>query len=188
MTKQVQQQAIPGTRMTATQFARLPETNRVIELINGEVVMPPSPMSVHQRLVRRISRFIEAHMPGGEVMLAPMDVHLDGVNVFQPDVFWLAAESQCTEHDGYFYGAPELVVEVLSPSTSTQDRREKFVIYAGAGVLEYWMVDPAAAHMEVWARQGDALQRQGIYVEGDSFTSLVLGKSLTVRGVFADAG
>lgn len=175
------------TRMTAAEFSQLSETNRLMELIDGELIVTPSPMSSHQRLVQRIFGLIQTHMPDGEAMLAPMDVHLDDENVLQPDVFWLAPDSRCVERSGYFYGAPELVVEVVSPATSTRDRRDKFDLYQRHGAREYWLADPAAQHIEVWQRQGEHFVRLGIFTEGGAFRSSALAKDLTLTGVFPAA-
>lgn len=175
------------TRMTAAEFSQLSETNRLMELIDGELIVTPSPMSSHQRLVQRIFGLIQTHMPDGEAMLAPMDVYLDELNAVQPDVFWLAPDSRCVERSGYFYGAPELVVEVVSPATSTRDRRDKFDLYQRHGAREYWLADPAAQHIEVWQRQGEHFVRLGIFTEGGAFHSSALAKDLTLTGVFPAA-
>ena len=161
-------------RINADEYRKLPEKIQFQELINGEIIVPPSPMSPHQRLVRRISRFIEDNMPGGEVLFAPMDVYFDEDNVFQPDVFWMADDSNCVERDGYFYGAPELIVEVHSPATITQDKREKFKVYQASGVNEYWMLDPAGQHIEIWQRKKDKFERVGVFTEGNSVKSSAL--------------
>jgi len=176
------------TRMTAAAFRQLPETTQPTELIHGELIVSPSPISSHQRLVQRIFGLIQAHMPGGEAMLAPMDVYLDDENVLQPDVFWLAADSRCVEREGYFYGAPELVVEVVSPASGTRDRRDKFDLYEAHGAREYWLADPAAQHVEVWQRQGERFARLGVFTEGGTFRSSALDKDVTLAGVFPAAG
>lgn len=173
-------------RITAEDFRQLPETNRLVELINGEIVMPPSPLASHQDLLLNTAIFLRQHIPNGKVVVAPMDVYLDEANAFQPDVFWIAAESKCQLRDGYYFGAPELVVEILSPSTATQDRREKFEVYQEKGVLEYWMIDQFALSIEVWQRNDKAFQRLGIYEENQHFQSNALQKELTITGIFSE--
>lgn len=118
-------------------------------------------------------------------MVAPMDVYLDDDNVFQPDVFWRAADSQCVEREGYFYGAPELVVEVHSPATTKLDKQQKFNTYEQHGAREYWMVDPIGQVVEVWQRDEDNFARLGVYSEGESFVSLAMGKTVVLKNVFA---
>jgi Uma2 family endonuclease len=170
----------------AEAFRQLPETNRLSELINGEIVMPPSPLSTNQDLLLNTAVFLRQHSPNGKVVVAPMDVYLDEINAFQPDVFWIGASSKCHVRDGYYYGAPELVVEILSPSTTTQDRREKFEVYQKEGVLEYWMIDQFALSIEVWQRIEDKFERLGIYEENDCFESNALQKELIIRGIFPE--
>lgn len=175
------------TRMTAAEFRQLPETNRITELIHGELIVSPSPIDAHQDLVLNLAVLIKSIMPGGKAVVAPMDVYLDEVNAVQPDVFWVAADSQCVVRDGYFYGAPELIVEVVSPGSSTRDRRDKFDLYEAHGAREYWLADPAAQHIEVWQRQDERFARLGIFTEGDSFHSSALDKPVTLTGVFPAA-
>lgn len=175
------------TRMTAAEFSQLSETNRLMELIDGELIVTPSPIDTHQDLVFNLAVFIRGVMPGGKTVIAPMDVHLDDENVLQPDVFWLAPDSRCASQGGYYYGTPELVVEVVSPATSTRDRRDKFDLYQRHGAREYWLADPAAQHIEVWQRQGERFVRLGIFTEGGAFHSSALAKDLTLTGVFPAA-
>jgi Uma2 family endonuclease len=172
------------TRMTAAEFSQLPETNRLMELINGEVIVSPSPFDRHQDVVFNLAVLVRSLMPGGKVMIAPMDVYLDDLNAVQPDVFWIAPASQCFSRGGYYYGAPELVVEVVSPSTSTRDRRDKFDLYEKHGAREYWLADPTGEHIEVWQRQDERFTRLGVLTEGGTFRSSALDKDMTLTGVF----
>jgi len=176
------------TRMTAAAFRQLPETTQPTELIRGELIVSPSPIDAHQDLVFNLAVLIRSLMPGGKVVVAPMDVYLDDENVLQPDVFWLAADSRCSSRNGYYYGAPELVVEVVSPASSTRDRRDKFDLYEAHGAREYWLADPAAQHVEVWQRQGERFARLGVFTEGGTFRSSALDKDVTLAGVFSAAG
>ena len=73
-------------------------------------------------------------------------------NAVQPDVLWNSPASRCVlVDDAYFRGAPDLVVEVLSPSTALRDKQTKFRLYEKYGVREYWIVEPTAQYVEVWA-------------------------------------
>ncbi len=172
------------TTITSDVFRQLPETSEPTELINGVITVAPSPISKHQRLVGRIYALLLQVSSQGEPMIAPMDVYLDDLNVFQPDVFWCAEDSQCVERDGYFYGAPELVVEVHSPATAKNDKQTKFDHYQQHGVIEYWMVDPVGNLIEVWQRVDDSFKRLGVYSEGETFASLALHKNIVLNGIF----
>ena len=115
-------------RMTAAEFLRLPEETAFVELIDGEITMSPSPITSHQEIVGRIylmlASLIHSEKIGGRVLLSPLDVHLDDYNVVEPDVFWVSGEGSLCQpgKDGYWHGAPDLVVEVISPGSVGRDR------------------------------------------------------------------
>src|SRR5690349_22599189 len=95
-----------GTKVTAEEFAKLPETNLPTELIDGEIIRMPSPKSIHQRIVREVFQLISRLVDGGEVFFAPLDVYLDEYNVVQPDIFWVSGPaSKCKlGDDDYWHG------------------------------------------------------------------------------------
>lgn len=172
------------TRMTAAEFAELPETTQIIELIDGVVFMSPSPKDIHQDNVDDVVGFLRDLKRSGQisgiVRFAPMDVQFDEVNTLQPDIFFVSSDStRCMlGDDGYWHGAPDLIVEVLSPSTARRDKVEKFNLYEKHGVREYWLVEPTLLSVEVWVLTDGLLQQQGIYSPVDDlnlFTSPVLG-------------
>jgi len=163
-------------RMTVEEFKQLPETNLPTELIDGELIVMPAPKDDHQKLILPIGSYLRQIVPGGEVRVAPTDVWL-GEDCVQPDVFWVSGpESKCKlGEDGYGYGAPDLVVEVLSPSTAYRDRRTKFNLYQQHGVREYWLADPEGQYIEVYFLESGNFVRQGAFGKVDSFISPVLG-------------
>lgn len=186
----------PGTRMLPSAYDRLPETNLHMELIDGVVVYPHwdeetgmnAPSLDHQRIVLNIAAWLRhtARQHGGTPYIAPVDVWLSEALRVQPDVVWLAAASQCIREETLLRGAPELVVEVLSPSTAQRDRIDKFDLYEAHGALEYWLLDPRDLLMEVYTRTDAALRRMGAYKPGDSFVSPALGGlSVPVGELFA---
>lgn len=169
--------------ITLEEFRQYPETNQHIELIHGEIIMAPSPHADHQDIVLNFALLLkQLHL--GKVVIAPMDVYLDERNALQPDVFWLAVDSQCVQRDGYYYGAPELVIEVHSPATATRDKREKFKLYEQHGVKEYWMIEPTNQNLEVWHLEGARFQRLGLYEEGEGFDSPTLNQTITLQNIF----
>ncbi len=164
------------TRMTAAEFLALPETNLPMALIDGEVIMSPSPTGPHQFLLFDVAKLIDRLIPNGRVVIAPMDVHLDELNVVQPDIMWIAEGSNCILVEmKHFRGAPDLVVEVLSPGTARLDRKDKFHLYEKFGVREYWMVDPAEKLLEVWNRAEGRFSRLDVFGPDEKFTSPLLG-------------
>ena len=166
---------IPRTRTTLDEFKALPESLDHIELIAGALVMSPTPKYKHQNIVGN-GLVVLKQLPEGKAVVAPMDVYLDDENVVQPDVFWVSgADSPCKlGGDGYWHGAPDLVLEVLSPSTAKRDHGEKFDLYQRHGTREYWLIDPEAEFVEVFRRDGDAFVRYGVFGREASFALGVL--------------
>ena len=137
-------------------YATLPDEPRC-ELIFGRFYLSPSPSAMHQVVVLLLSRLLDeiADASGGLALPAPLDVHLAEHSVVQPDVMYVSASRREIVRER-LEGAPDLVVEVLSPGTSRRDRGEKLRLYSQAGVREYWVVDPAERQIEFLAnREGD---------------------------------
>jgi len=187
----------PGTRMTAPDYFALPETNTRMELIDGVVVYPhwdeetmsPAPTPTHQDIVLRVGAWLlsYARERGGSAHVAPVDVMLPDDAVVQPDVMWRSADSACARTEKRFRGAPELVVEVLSPSTAGFDRGGKYALYERSGVREYWIVDPVHRTLEVWtASEGSMFVRQGAYGAAETLTSPTLSADVDTS-IFFDA-
>ncbi len=151
-------------------FRGLPE-GTLAQLIENEIVMSPAPSDSHQKILNEINfqllGFVKNHQLG-EVRVAPYDVYLDGKNAFQPDIIFVGNESlELIEEDG-LHGAPDLVIEVLSPSTAKYDLDEKKDVCERHSVKEYWIVDP------------ETKSTQGYYLDDGSF--IALGKN---KGVIA---
>jgi Uma2 family endonuclease len=152
-------------RMTYQDLLRLPEDLLRHELIDGEHFMSPAPAVKHQRVVvnltRILSTFVRAHRLG-EVLVGPVDVLLSEHDVVEPDVLYVAATHEDRVREHYIAGAPDLVIEVLSPSNPGYDRVKKLRLYEAQGVPEYWIVDPAAEAVEVYRAitHGGRLARQ----------------------------
>ncbi len=174
------------TRMTAAEFLALPESNQITELLDGEVTVTPAPSVEHQDAVLSIALFLKLTVTDGKVNIAPNDVYLDEENVVQPDVFWAgSAGSRCRiGEDRRWHGAPDLVVEVSSPSTFASDRGHKYDLYEQHGVREYWIVEPQARAVEVYVLQEGRFARRGLYQPGERFESAVLSAQVDVSKVF----
>lgn len=153
--EQVKERALTKHDWTYADFASLPAESRY-ELFNGNLTMSPSPKFEHQLTCDSIKELIKAWDSSSKayyVVSAPMDVVLSGVRVVQPDLVVLAKSRRAIIEDGIVQGAPDLVVEVASPSTLRHDRIVKFRYYEEAGVQEYWLVDPAVKTVEVYSLQ-----------------------------------
>jgi Uma2 family endonuclease len=178
-----------GTRIAADAYFDLPEYTQhdLIQLIDGEVVigMPPNPY--HQAVVGNLHvifwSFAREH--GGRAFIAPVEVMLDEHNVYEPDVLYLAPESRCVIEEQRLVGPPDLVVEVLSPSTAKHDREHEFSAYQGHGVREYWIADPANRTLEIWMLRDGIYVKSGTFVPGETFDSTVLaGQPIPVADLF----
>lgn len=123
------------------------------ELLNGEFVAKSAPSPLHQRISRNIFRaldnFVVAHNLG-EVLYAPIDVFLDEYNATQPDVLFLSREKQHLVTPDGVQGSPDLVVEIISPSSMKRDRGDKMKPYERCGVGEYWLVDARTRSVEIY--------------------------------------
>ncbi len=160
---------------TYEDYLRLPDNGHRYEVIAGVLYMTPAPRFVHQYTVGELFAALHAYVRQqrlGIVILAPFEVHLGEIaRPVQPDLLFIRAERQPTPEAGSFEGPPDLVVEVLSPSTSRTDRVVKFWAYEQAGVPEYWIVDPQARMVEVYTLQEGIYALHGQYLGDDSLTS-----------------
>lgn len=129
-------------------YDALPDQPRC-ELLYGRLYVTPSPTPWHQFVALFLWRHLEdiAEAAGGVAFAAPLDTELADHSVVQPDVIYLSA-TRLDVLGKCIVGAPDLVVEVLSPGSARQDRGGKLSLYAEAGVREYWIVDPETRHVE----------------------------------------
>ena len=137
----------------AEMVAELPETNLPVELWNGEIIRSPAPHPDHQRIVRNFFRKLDQLVEPrqlGEVLFGPVDVVLTPRRVVQPDVLFIE-KTRLNIVGSHVAGAPDLVMEVISAGSWQRDRIEKVALYEQAGVAEYWIIDPDAAAIEVFA-------------------------------------
>ena len=179
------------TRIKAGDYYRLPEYEQhdLIQLIDGEVVIGMPPILKHQAIVGEILFLLMmiARKSGGKAFTSPVEVYLDDDNVFEPDVLYVKPDNLAiTQQDEKrIVGAPNLVVEVLSPSTASYDRSEKYRAYEQHGVDEYWIVDPVHETIEVWTLEtGGKFARQGAYGKISTFDSKTLGTTVNVKTIF----
>ena len=149
-----------GLRMTAEEFMRLPECEITYELIDGVVFMSPSSTPAHQRIISRISYLIETYLdqhPIGAVYVevdANLGAHYGRHLVYRPDVVYLRKERAEESHER-ISGAPDLVVEVISPDSRQYDSITKKDDYERCGVTEYWLIDPLESKMTFYVRRDE---------------------------------
>jgi len=162
--------------------AELPETNLPVELWDGEIIMSPTPIPNHQRIVSRLYKLMDAFVADqklGEVFLSPLDVVLSPRRAVQPDVFFIA-KSRLNLVTDRVRCAPDLAVEVISEGSWKRDRVEKKDLYEQHGVREYWIVDPEAQTIEVFALEKGAFKLASKAEAGETASSkLLFGFSVT---------
>lgn len=160
-------------RLTYTEYAALPDTGRRFELIEGELFEVTGPSGRHQRVVIRLAARLLAHVEAhdlGEILTAPLDVILDEANVVQPDILFIPRARIHTLTDRGVEGVPpELVVEVLSPSTSSHDQGRKRGLYQRFRVPHLWLVEPEGQRLEELVLEEGRYRRRQLAEGEDRF-------------------
>ena len=163
-----------------------------VEYLNGDIVMTPARSPHHQMVVANLLLLLGQHTKQKElglVLPAPVDVVLAReAQITQPDLIFVdKAHRAKLLARAVVNGAPDLAVEILSPSTARGDRKIKLLLYAQHGVGEYWIVDPEDRSVEVYVLDGNSYRIGGIFMPGDTISA---GKfadaAVTVESVFAE--
>lgn len=175
-------------RSTYQDYLKTPDDIRY-QLIDGELIREPAPTVPHQSVVMNLSNILWnfARSRGmGKVLAAPTDVYLSETNVFQPDVLFISSDRTGIITERCIHGAPDLVVEIVSPSSVRRDRGTKREMYARYGVAEYWLVDPVAGTLEVLRLTDGHFTTTGRYSRADTLTTPALpGLTVHLNEVFA---
>jgi Uma2 family endonuclease len=140
-------------RFTADDLWDTPEDGNRYEVVDGELYVTPAPLEPHQKGASNLFGYLWQYVRErrlGTVYTAPLAVVLDEENAVQPDLVYVSQERQGIVVERGLEGAPDLVVEVLSPRTQARDRGVKMKRYAAAGIPHYWIVDPVARTIEAY--------------------------------------
>src|SRR6266516_682654 len=165
-------------------YAALPEDGKRYEIVDGVLYMSPSPSDFHQKICLLFAHYLLTHIMFaglGQVRPAPFDVELAVDTVVQPDAIVVLNEHLDRMKASRIVGAPDLVVEVLSPATAVYDRNTKKSVYAHANVTEYWLADPATRTIEVLLLEGEAYQSAGVFKGWDTLPSKIVPTIAEVR-------
>lgn len=150
----------PGPRrLSVDEYALLPNDGKRYQILDGELDVTPAPTPRHQRISRKLCRMLEDGLGSGgrgEVFYAPIDVILDRHNVVEPDLVYVSAARAGIIGEKAIEGAPDIIVEVLSPSTRRTDVLVKSELYARFGVAWYIIVDPDIDRVEIYRLAGAA--------------------------------
>ncbi len=177
----------PLIKFTYDDYLNTPKDKRY-ELLDGDLVALSSPEEFHQRvsilLGAKLVQFAVEHSLG-RVYHAPFDVVLSDMDVVQPDLIFVSNERTDNITPANIQGAPDLVVEILSPSTATRDKTFKRSLYARHGITEYWMVDLTEKTITVLRLDEHGFEVIDTYGEGESLTSPTLqGFTLNINDIF----
>ncbi len=175
---------------TYNDYLALPDDGKRYEIIKGVLFVGNAPSYDHQYICGEIfaemRNFVKKnHL--GVVITAPFEVHLSqDTRPVQPDVLFIRAERQPISGAKFFNDAPDLVVEVILPSSVRVDRHDKFDVYEQSGITEYWLVDPKARMVEVYILSGGEYALLGQYLGEEIIESQVLaGIGVVAQSLFA---
>lgn len=160
--------------LTYDDYCQLPEDRNRYELFEGELQVTPSPNTRHQRIVVRLGFLLNGYVQGhqlGEIFVAPYDVLLSDITVVQPDILYVSRERQAIVLPAHVRGAPDLVIEVVSPTTSQRDHQAKRQLYARHGVSYYWLLDPDCQQVEAYALDDGDYRRVVVASETAEFAA-----------------
>jgi Uma2 family endonuclease len=178
--------------LTVEHYRQLPEGGPRYQLIEGDLYMAPAPNRYHQDISRNLLLIIGTYLlkhPIGTVYSAPFDVFLDEINAHQPDILYVAKKNRILTHAGA-EGAPDFIVEILSPKTAHLDKDAKRRVFARRGVKELWIIDPNTKLIDVYFLQKHPEKPTATYRETDTWTSphfpglKIKGKQIFKHGGF----
>ena len=174
--------------LTVAEYKNLPETGPRYQLIEGDLYMAPAPNRFHQDISRNLEvilvNYLSTH-PIGVLYDAPFDVYLTDVDVFQPDLLIVLNENRRILTDAGVEGAPDLVMEVLSPKTRQFDLVNKKRVYARRGVKELWIIDPDEKDVTIYRFDQDPTDPIArLSGEGELNSPLLPGLAMSLPEIF----
>jgi Uma2 family endonuclease len=176
-------------RLTYPELRLMPDDGKRYELIDGEVFVNPSPSEKHQRVLGNLFLSFSSYARPrnlGRVYIAPFDVVFGEKTALQPDLLFVSAGRLGIIGPEYVLGAPDLVVEILSPYRQSYDRVTKLEQYALYGVSEYWIIDPIAETVEIYVLVGSRYELKGVFARDDILQSPLLpGWELPAGSLFS---
>lgn len=178
-----------GSGLTYEDYCKIDDGQRY-ELIGGKLYVVPSPGVPHQyvslRLSWRLAEYVEKNELG-TILTAPIDVYLTTHDVIQPDVLFISRERADIITEANIQGAPDLVIEILSPSTSSRDRTIKKDLYARHGVKELWIIHPLVQTIEVYQAGPEGFAEPALFTRRSKqklTSSLLPGLALDLNDIF----
>ena len=159
------------------------------ELINGYIMKKSAPRPEHQRISMKLSRAIANYLFDnriGEIFAAPIDVFLDKINAVQPDLIFIASANQEKITTDGIIGIPDLVIEIISPTSVIRDRVDKKNLYERLNIQEYWIIDPQYQDVEIYTIENNRYELySGVTMfEGELKSKVLEGIVLELTDIF----
>jgi Uma2 family endonuclease len=172
--RKIQPDKIKESGWTVDDYMELPEDGNQYEIVSGILELRPSPSTSHQRLSHTIDHLITDQCKNEYIIIcAPIDVFFADNETRQPDIVMIHRSREEIVEERGIVGAPDLVVEIISPNSAKRDRLQKKEIYERSGVPEYWIVDPFNKTIEQYTlRKGSSVyQLENLYDQHDTVRS-----------------
>jgi Uma2 family endonuclease len=174
---------------TYDDYLALPDDGKRYEVIEGELSMTPAPSPRHQKIQLRLGSillaFVDKHSLG-EVYVSPIDVALSLIDIVQPDILFIAKDRKHIIAKRNIVGIPNLIVEILSPTTTARDRVDKLALYQRYALPEYWIVDSEGDNVETYVYQASQLERtNSLRLDEQLHSRQIVGFSLKVAEIFS---
>ena len=183
-----------AVKFTYEDFLNFPDDGKRHEIIDGEHYVTPSPNTKHQTVSMNLTgaffTYLKQHPGSGRLFAAPFDVVFSDLDIVEPDLLYISRERTPIITDKHVRGAPDLVVEIHSPSTRKTDEVTKRKLYERFGVQEYWVVDPELETIKIYRRSANSFDRAAdLNAEGDDLltTPLLPDFSAPLTEIFASA-
>jgi len=172
---------------TVRDLTSIPDDGKQYELIAGQIIMGPPPTTFHQDILQFLAETLGVIVRKnrlGKVLTSPVNVYADDENVFQPDILFVRRENVAIIKMDGIHGAPDLVIEILSPSNAYFDLKTKKDAYQRMGVREYWIVDPMDRSIECFANSDRGYETFFLSKEGRVSSQVVPEFTVEIAAVF----
>jgi len=159
--------------LTYDDYLRIPADGKNWQILEGTAIMTPAPVVYHQRISGNLFFLLSMHIRTkklGELFDAPTDIVLSRTNIVQPDLVFISTARSHIIQEKAIMGIPDLVVEILSPTTRDIDETVKLQIYARHGVDYCWILDPESTTLKEYELQGNIFMLDRTYKKNSSFT------------------
>jgi Uma2 family endonuclease len=184
LSKQQQSEPFLPAPLSYRDWLELPEDDRRLELWNGAIVVSPSPNDRHQRIQARVGYHLMSEVlrqPNADLYYE-YDVRLSDHTVVRPDIVVITGAAGGKRTPQAIFGPPDLVVEIVSPSSRSRDFIQKSALYAEAGVPEYWLIDPDAKQLII-GRLRDGQYVREIFTEGPVRCEVLGGAMIDISAI-----